>query len=491
MEESSSMAETAVVYRNVADGLDTVEEASQSIISTMAAFGIESNNTMSIIDKFNEVGNNFSITSAGIGDALQRSASALYASGNTIDESIALITAANQVVQNPEVVGTAFKTLSLRLRGAKTELQDAGEDVEGMAESTSQLQEKLLALTGGKVNIMADANTFKSTTQILREMAAVWDDMSDIDQAAALELMGGKRQANVLASLLNNFETVESAIETSMNSSGSAMAENEKWLDSIEGKTYQFTNALQTMWSNLIDSEMVKDFLDFGTDAIQFLDTGAGKVIAFVAAMKLMAKFKGFSLGGIVKGLGDTINKITTAQQTLQTLGKTTPIGQGFDLTNVNAYAQAVSNLTAKQQANLLASQGLNQEQIKYALTLNQVDDAAMREAMAHVNATSAKQQSADADKALFQNKMEYAAQSLAIEAKSTESATKQAAADFIKANASKAANIEEMKELITTSNLTAAEKAEALATVEQTIANKGLAASIKAIYAANPIGFH
>lgn len=75
-------------------GLDTVEESTESIISTMKAFGIESDNTMSIIDRFNEVGNNFSITSAGIGEALQRSASALYEAGNSIDESIGLVTAA-------------------------------------------------------------------------------------------------------------------------------------------------------------------------------------------------------------------------------------------------------------------------------------------------------------------------------------------------------------------------------------------------------------
>ena len=56
MEESANMAETAIVYRNVADGLDTVEEATDSIISTMKAFGIESDNTMGIVDRFNVVG---------------------------------------------------------------------------------------------------------------------------------------------------------------------------------------------------------------------------------------------------------------------------------------------------------------------------------------------------------------------------------------------------------------------------------------------------
>ena len=57
-------------------------------------------------------------------------------------------------IQNPEQVGTALKTLALRLRGTKTELEEAGEDTEGMAETVSQLQAKLKALTHGKVDIM-------------------------------------------------------------------------------------------------------------------------------------------------------------------------------------------------------------------------------------------------------------------------------------------------------------------------------------------------
>ena len=52
---AASMAEAALVYTNVGDNMD-VETASQSIISTMKAFGMEANNTMSIVDKFNEVG---------------------------------------------------------------------------------------------------------------------------------------------------------------------------------------------------------------------------------------------------------------------------------------------------------------------------------------------------------------------------------------------------------------------------------------------------
>lgn len=115
-EESQGLAEVANVYAVVGDEIDGVDGATQSLVSTLAAFKHEmgdmsdSEFAMSIVDKFNEVSNNFAISSGGIGEALQRSASSLAAANNTLDESIAMITAANEVAQNPEKVGNAMKT---------------------------------------------------------------------------------------------------------------------------------------------------------------------------------------------------------------------------------------------------------------------------------------------------------------------------------------------------------------------------------------------
>ena len=293
IEEATKLAEAASIYKNVGDGIDSVAQATESIISTMKAFGIEADNSMAIVDKFNEVGNNFAISSTGIGEALQRSASALYESGNTLDESIGLITAANSVIQNPEQVGTALKTLSLRLRGAKVELEEAGEDVDGMADSVSSLQAKLLALTHGKVDIMADASTFKNTTQILREMSKAWEDMTDIERSAALELMGGKRQANILASIIKNYDTVDSVIESSINSQNSAYEENIKWMDSIEGRINKFTNALQSMWKNAINSDAVKNIISFGTAIVELIDKVGLLPSILTAASAALSLFKG------------------------------------------------------------------------------------------------------------------------------------------------------------------------------------------------------
>lgn len=120
-EDAQGLAEVANIYAVVGDEIEGVEQATESLISTMAAFKDEAadvSNTdfaMGIIDKFNEIGNKFAISSGGIGEALKRSASSLDAANNTIDESIALITAANTVVQNPDKVGRLLPTIKMAI----------------------------------------------------------------------------------------------------------------------------------------------------------------------------------------------------------------------------------------------------------------------------------------------------------------------------------------------------------------------------------------
>lgn len=192
IDDASKLADAAILYKNVADGIDDISVASASITSTMQAFGVDVADVTSIVDKFNEVSNNYAIDSAGLGDALQRSAAALAAGGNSLDESIALITAANRVIQNPDSVGTTMKTVSMYLRAAKTEAEAAGESTDGMVESTSKLREEILKLTGNKVDIQIDEDTFKSTYQILKELSGVWEKLTDISRANILEKIGGR-----------------------------------------------------------------------------------------------------------------------------------------------------------------------------------------------------------------------------------------------------------------------------------------------------------
>lgn len=75
---------------------------------------------------------------------------------------------------------------------AKTEMEELGLDTENMVESTATLRAEIEALTG--VDIMKNANEFKSTYAIMDELAAKWQDLTDIQQASVTELIAGKRQ---------------------------------------------------------------------------------------------------------------------------------------------------------------------------------------------------------------------------------------------------------------------------------------------------------
>ena len=114
--DSRELGEVAVLYKNVGDGID-VDTANESLVSTMQGFQLQAEDAMSVIDAFNEVSNNYAISSAGIGEALKRSAAAFNAANTDLNQSIALITAGNEIVQSPEKVGTMWQTVSARIRG--------------------------------------------------------------------------------------------------------------------------------------------------------------------------------------------------------------------------------------------------------------------------------------------------------------------------------------------------------------------------------------
>ena len=283
LDEATDLSKAAITYQHVGDGISDISEATESIISTMKAFNIEAKDSMSIVDRFNKVGNEFAISSGDIGDALQRSASALHTAGNDINESIGMIVAANDVAQNPESVGNALKVLSLRIRGAKTELKEMGEDTETVAESTSKLQASIKGLTG--VDIMKSATEFKSTYQIMDELAAKWKELDDISKASTLEQLAGKNRANVVAGMLENWQDAKAAADAARDSYGSAEAELDKYKESIAGLSEQLKASFGALSETLLDDDIVKGLLKIATG----ISDATNEVIKLVGVLPTLA----------------------------------------------------------------------------------------------------------------------------------------------------------------------------------------------------------
>lgn len=126
-----------------------------------------------------------------IGEALQRSAASFNAANTDLSQAIALVTATNTVVQDPSSVGTLWKTLSARIRGAKTELEELGEEEDEFTETTSKLQGLVKGLTGFDI-LEEDGETFKSIYDIILGIGKEWKNLSDIEQASLGEALAGR-----------------------------------------------------------------------------------------------------------------------------------------------------------------------------------------------------------------------------------------------------------------------------------------------------------
>lgn len=245
-----------------------------------------------IADVYNEIDNNYATTAADIGEAVKRSASALSLAGNSLEETAGMVTGITEVTQDPEKAGNSLKVLSMRLRGMKGELQDLGEETDENVENLSQMQGKVLNLTHGKVNIFDNTGDFKSTYEIMQGIADIYDNLTDSDKADLLETIAGKNRANEVAALIQNWDRVAQATESAENSAGSAMAEQEKYANSLQGRLNSLTSSLQTISNTALDSGFLKGLVSGATEAINILN----KVIDTIGIIPTVATVAGAAM---------------------------------------------------------------------------------------------------------------------------------------------------------------------------------------------------
>lgn len=82
-----------------------------------------------------------------------------------------------------------WKTVSMRIRSASNELEEAGLETEGMASSTSELRDMIKSMTD--FDIMIDDSTFKNMKDIIIGIGEAYKDLKDTDQAFLIEKLAG------------------------------------------------------------------------------------------------------------------------------------------------------------------------------------------------------------------------------------------------------------------------------------------------------------
>ena len=277
LEDSLQLSTVTNMFANV--GAIEISAATDSLTAVLKGYNKAADDVEGIADILVEIGQKYPVSAAELGEALQNGGATLEAGGNSLEQSVALIAAGNAAIQDASKVGNALKTSSMRIRGSTAELEDAGEDVDEFCKSTSKMRSEIKSLSG--VDIMLDSDTYKSTYDILVEIAEVWDDMSDVNQAALLEALAGKRNASVIKSIIANVEDLKGAYEDAGNAAGTLEEANNKYLDSIEGRKTQLSASLQTAGDSFVSQDLIKGLLVAFTtivNVIEEVNSGLGGI---------------------------------------------------------------------------------------------------------------------------------------------------------------------------------------------------------------------
>lgn len=311
--DSETLAKTTELFEVVGDNM-TQQTSQEGLTSIMKGWNMSADQSMSILDKLNEVANNYSVSTNEEVEAITRGGAQLSAAGNDLSESLGMIVAANDAVRNPSSVGTMLKTFSMRLRGANSsDLQDLGIDTTGMSSGTKSVVQIFKHMAG--IDIM-DGKNYKSTYDILDELASKWKNLTDAEKAALSEAVGGKRGGSIMASLMTNWQDAKDVVETANNSEGSAEKEQKNREKSIQVALNRAKAQIEEVIADMADKGLIKGEIDGFTSILKVIEqiTSKLKALSVVPLGGIFLFFQRLMTGGpsgIANDIG-TIGKAVT-----------------------------------------------------------------------------------------------------------------------------------------------------------------------------------
>lgn len=284
LDEASILSSLTAMLQNVGD-ID-VTSAQNAITAITKAFGLLPEEVEGVMDKLVAVGNNFPISVAELAEGLNNAGSALSAAGNSFENSVALLTAANTTVQNISKASTGLRTIAARIRGTKVELEELGEVIE-----TPKYEAAVDALTRHGVALRDTNNEYRSTYDIMQDIAGVWDELTNLEQAAIAEQLAGNRQQNIFYSIVTQFKEAQNAMVEMENSGGTLQASYAEYLDSIQAHANSLKAAFQDLSRTAVNSDMAKFIVDLGTGAVGTLTTIIGLLDKIGGILPIIAGF--------------------------------------------------------------------------------------------------------------------------------------------------------------------------------------------------------
>lgn len=290
---ATEMAKLSSQFALISPGMDTTT-SQEGLVSIMKAWDIGYQDVKSqIMDDINALGNAMAEDNQDIVEGMERSAAALAAVGTSTKDAFALFSGIQEVLQNSEKSGTSLRSVALRLRSFDETTGEYSEDLANITGELADLTKTAEHAQGVSVFKPGSTTEFKSLVDYFREIADIWDEMSQKQQNDFLLKAFGRTQAQAGAALIQNFKGVEKALDVMDNAAGSSDKEMETAKQSI---TYKL-NELKQTWVGTVQDIANRDDLGKIVDGLIDLSSAIGFVIDKLGLVGTVGLFGGAGTG--------------------------------------------------------------------------------------------------------------------------------------------------------------------------------------------------
>lgn len=333
--DSLEMAESTMLALNTAE-LD-VENSTNSLISIMRQWKMETEEFPLLIDKINYAADNYATISQDLVDGLLRVSSAAKNAGITFDENIGLLTAMQETSgRTGKEIGTALNSLITFTQKAQTDgtLEGMGISVFADAAQTElrsvmdiweDLSEKVKS--GGTDfvdSLMKQLNMTDLMNEQVAEYAGLTEELaqiqelehqmneqniSDMEKQEIYEL-GKTYRRNYFIALLENFNSVQEIANDLQNAEGHSMQENSKYMDTLTAKYNQFIGSLRELAQQAGEAgllDLSKNVLELATNFNYFLKSVGGAETALKVILGIIVQINSVKIAKWGSDLKDTL----------------------------------------------------------------------------------------------------------------------------------------------------------------------------------------
>ena len=377
IKDTNTLIRDSMILSKVAN-LDSAD-STKYLTSAMKSFGTAVEDVIGIVDRLTAVDIVSATDAGGLAEAMSRTAVTAKQAGVSMDELIGYLATVGEVTQKSMTsVGESFKTIFTRMADIKAgKLQLVDED--GTVELLSDV-ETVLSNLG--IKLRDSNNEFRDSSIVLRETAAVWNELGTVQQAAISKAFAGTRQAENFRVLMENFHLVEKYVDVSANSMGAAEKKFSAYLDSIEAKTKSLQASFESLAFNTISTGSVGSIIDATTALITFLDQ-TNLVKGALAGGIVAGSVKMFSV--LAAAITHAAVKMNALAQSISIL-KSGNIGQE----QIQQLAYATSSLSNAQLKTVLSSSALTTQQRIAILTAQGMSKAEAQAALAAMGLATA-----------------------------------------------------------------------------------------------------